>query len=209
MAQLKKSRTLFMFDLDGTVTSEEILPLIAKEADLYDEISALTEATIKGIIPFDNSFKLRCKLLSDVPLSKVHKVVYNVKLYEKVAKFIQEHQENCVIITGNLDVWVNPLRTKFYNIYTSEASQIDGRLDKVTKVMQKDEAVQYLKTKYYGQIDRYVAIGDGMGDVAMFAEADMTIAFGGTHQPVESLVKMSNFVIQDESQLVNLLEQML
>lgn len=208
MAQLK-SRTLFMFDLDGTVTSEEILPLIAKEAELYDEISALTEATIKGIIPFDNSFKLRCRLLRDVPLSRVHKVVNNVKVYEQVAKFIQAHQDNCVIITGNLDVWVTPLRTRFYNIYTSEAMQQDGKLHKVTKVMQKDEMVQYLKTKYYGKIDRYVAIGDGMGDVAMFAEADMTIAFGGTHKPVESLVKMSNYVLTDEHQLVNLLEQML
>ena len=71
---------IYCFDLDGTITSQELLPLMAAELNLYEEISALTEATINGLIPFERSFKLRCKLLSDVPLEKVQEVANKVKL---------------------------------------------------------------------------------------------------------------------------------
>ena len=42
---------IFCFDLDGTITTQEILPLIASELDLYEEILTLTHATINGLIP--------------------------------------------------------------------------------------------------------------------------------------------------------------
>ena len=45
-------KKIFCFDLDGTITTQEILPLIAAELDLYEEISTLTQATINGLIPF-------------------------------------------------------------------------------------------------------------------------------------------------------------
>ena len=84
---LKKNK-IYCFDLDGTVTSQELLPLMAAELDLYEEISALTQATINGLIPFERSFKLRCKLLSDVPIEKVQDVANKVKLNETIVKFI-------------------------------------------------------------------------------------------------------------------------
>ena len=31
------AKNIYCFDLDGTVTAQEILPLIAKELDLYDD----------------------------------------------------------------------------------------------------------------------------------------------------------------------------
>ena len=60
--------TAFCFDLDGVVTSQELLPLIAEELGYYEEIKALTDATIKGIIPFESSFRLRCR----IPVSYTH-----------------------------------------------------------------------------------------------------------------------------------------
>ena len=45
----------FCFDLDGTVTRRNT-PIIAKEAGIHEEISALTTATIRGVIPFKEFF---------------------------------------------------------------------------------------------------------------------------------------------------------
>ena len=81
-----KPFSVAFFDLDGTITSQELLPLMAAELDLYEEISALTRATINGLIPFEQSFKLRCKLLSDVPTKKVQEVADKVKLNDKSNK---------------------------------------------------------------------------------------------------------------------------
>ena len=79
----------YCFDLDGTITAQEILPLMAAELNLYDEISALTKATIDGLIPFEQSFKLRCKLLSDIPINKVQEIASNIKLNEMIVEFIK------------------------------------------------------------------------------------------------------------------------
>ena len=41
--------TAYCFDLDGTLTQQELLPLIASSVGLEDEISVLTEATINAV----------------------------------------------------------------------------------------------------------------------------------------------------------------
>ena len=46
------------FDLDGTVTKVETLPLLAEELDLADEMKLLTDLTLSGKIPFKKSFFL-------------------------------------------------------------------------------------------------------------------------------------------------------
>ena len=48
--------TIYAFDLDGTITLDETLPLLAKELDLWDEMRILTELTLEGKIHFFQSF---------------------------------------------------------------------------------------------------------------------------------------------------------
>ena len=50
-----------------------------------------------------------------------------------------------------------------------------------------------------------ISVGDGMGDVLMFEESDISIAFGGVHEPIESLMKVSNYLVYDEDSLCRLL----
>ena len=53
---MKEEATQFIFDLDGTITQEETLPLIAEHFGVTAEIEALTEKTVRGNIPFVESF---------------------------------------------------------------------------------------------------------------------------------------------------------
>ena len=193
---------VYCFDLDGTVTSQELLPLMAAELDLYEEISALTQATINGLIPFERSFKLRCKLLSDVPIEKVQDVANKVKLNETIVKFIRENKDNCCIITGNIYEWIEPIVEKLgCKIYCSKGKFNDGKLNGLEKIINKGEIVKSLKQNYQS----VVAIGDGMGDVLMFQESDLSIAFGGVHEPIETLMKVSDYLVYDEDSLCRLL----
>ena len=43
---------IFVFDLDSTITAEEILPKVAKTIGKEKEMSLITEETMKGAIPF-------------------------------------------------------------------------------------------------------------------------------------------------------------
>jgi phosphoserine phosphatase len=195
-------RTAYCFDLDGTITREEILPLLAAELDLYEEIYALTEATIKGVIPFRKSFLLRCRLLGELPVSRAQSVITRISLFQGVVDFIHAHKENCFLLTGNLDVWVKPLADMLgCNMYSSSASVENDRIINVTHVLNKGDAVEEIRKTY----DRIVAIGDGMGDVPMFEKADVRIAFGGTHPPVQSLIQFTDYLTFSERSLCSLL----
>lgn len=196
-------KTAYCFDLDGTLTKDEILPLIAINTDVYEEIQALTQATIKGVINFESSLKLRCKLLSDVKLNDVHEILKTVRLYENLINFISENKENCFVVTGNLDKWVAPLLQQIgCKSYSSKITiNNQGYLEKIDYILNKGMAITEIKNKY----DRVIAIGDGMGDVEMFEKADIGIAFGGTHSPVRSLIEVSDFIIYEEKTLCQLL----
>ena len=67
---MQRDNSFFCFDFDGTVSSAEALPRLAKEADIEEEMATLTEITMKGILPFAQSFRLRVKLLSMLPMAR-------------------------------------------------------------------------------------------------------------------------------------------
>ena len=199
-------RIAFCFDLDGTLTSQEILPEIAKHVDLYEEIDLLTNITMQGLIPFQKSFKLRVKLLSTIPLQTVRESVNNIQINDLLRKFVQENRENCFIITGNLDVWIDDfIRKEFGCEYFSSLAKFSGeRLESINKIIDKKDAVQSLRSKF----DFIIAIGDGMNDCSMFDAADIGIAFGGVHDPVSSLLTMSDYITYDQSSLYTLLNSL-
>lgn len=194
----------FCFDLDGTITKEEILPILAKEVGLFEEISALTEATIKGILPFEKSFLLRCRLLEEIPSKVVNQLIQDVPKYHYIEKFIHDNKDICFIVTGNLDIWIEELmRNLGCSFYSSQAEYINGRI-KIKQVMNKKNIIQQLKTQY----NKVIAIGDGMGDVGMFEAADFGIAYGGTHKPIKSLITVSDCVVYEEESLCRLLNML-
>jgi len=195
-------RTGYCFDLDGTITSQEILPLLAREVGLYEEIAALTEATIKGVIPFRKSFLLRCRLLNELPISRVQQIIARVSVYDNLVRFIHANRENCFIITGNIDVWVKPLQQLVgCKMYSSVASVEGDRMLAVQHVLDKGEAIVDIRKSF----DRIVSVGDGMGDVPMFEKSDVRIAFGGTHLPIQSLLQFTDYLTFSEKSLCTLL----
>ncbi len=199
-------KTAFCFDMDGTITKLEVLPLLARELGIEPEMSILTQATINGFLPFDQSFRLRIRLLADIPIHKVQNIVENVPLQTQIINFIQANLGNCYIVTGNLDIWIEKLIKKIgCNFYSTKAEYSGDKLMGLKTSFSKAEAIKDLRNKGYGRI---VAIGDGMNDVQMFEVADIKIAFGGVHQPVLSLIKLSDYVIYNEKSLCNLLKML-
>ena len=57
---------VFLFDLDATVTKEEILPALSEQVGLTREISELTERTMRGELPFKSSFLARVEMLRPI-----------------------------------------------------------------------------------------------------------------------------------------------
>lgn len=196
--------TAYCFDLDGTLTRQELLPLIASSVGLDDEISALTQATIEGLLPFDKSFKLRVKLLKDAPLNWIHAALdRHVAFDQDILDFIVGHADQSFVVTGNLDLWVKPVLDKLGIRSFTSVARLDkhGQLDGIESILNKGDAVRSLRSRF----DRIVTIGEGMNDIPMFECADWRIAYGGVHKPNKELVRMSDFVTYDGKALCRLL----
>lgn len=194
--------TYFAFDLDGTVTTQELLPIIASAVDLQNEMRLLTSLTLSGAIPFEDSFRLRCAILQSIPISEVQSIVADVPLNENIARFIRDNAERCAIVTGNLDVWIRPLIEQLgCQVFSSRAATEGDRLIRLDSVMHKSVPIRHLKT----QVDRVVAIGESVNDVPMFEVADIGIAFGGVHDPSPSLIEISDYLTYDGAALCRLL----
>src|SRR5690606_31848661 len=100
------TRTAYCFDLDGTLTSTEILPCIAAELGISEEIATLTRITMEGLITFEESLRLRVAILGRVPLRTVHAIVDDIPLDSRIVSFIRSKPDQCFVVTGNLDIWV-------------------------------------------------------------------------------------------------------
>lgn len=202
---MTKSSPTFIFDLDGTITSEETLPLIAKHFDVENQIGALTEETIRGNVPFIESFIKRVHLLGQFPVDEINELTSGVQLHPRVNAFIQQHKTHCLIATGNLNVWVEKLAARIgCKMFASDARVIDNRIVRLDTIFDKEALVRQCKSRG----ETVVFIGDGNNDAEAMREADVAIASGLTHEPARSVLAVADYVIFDEDALCRQLNQL-
>ena len=194
-------RPLFAFDLDGTVTKEELLPRIAALAGRQSETAELTGMTLRGDIPFAESFRLRVGMLAHVPVSAVQACVASAPLDPHITAFIAARREDCVIITGNLDVWAAPLLKRLgCRFFCSHGQVREGRVE-LLSILDKAEAAEALLKE--GR--PLVAVGESVSDEPLFERAHCAIAFAGVHEPAPGLLRLATHVARDGRQLCALL----
>ena len=96
--------------MDSTITRKEVLPEVSKRIGKLDEMRRLTEATMRGEIPFRTSFLNRVKILSDISVSEVNQVVSEIPLNPYIADFIENNRDRslcCYRKFGCLDQRLN------------------------------------------------------------------------------------------------------
>lgn len=196
---------IFLFDLDSTITKNEILPEVSKQINKEAEMRRLTEATMRGEIPFKTSFLKRVEILSQVAVSDVRNIVSQIPLNKNIADFIRENKERCYIVTGNLDIWIDGLMDRIgmsNHLYCSKADSENDNLTKVISVLDKELTVQQF-------VQPMVVIGDGDNDSGMAGLADIAIGFGGVREIAPSLLRNIDYAFYNDKKCASFLNMLL
>ena len=196
---------VFLFDLDATVTKEEILPSLAEQVGLMEEMREMTEKTMRGEIPFQSSFLARVEMLKTIQVSRVAEIVEKTPLNEELVQFIRTHASRCYIVTGNIDVWIEKLIKRIglpmSHCYCSSASVSDDYIISVNSVVDKEKIAKQF-------VVPVVAVGDGSNDAEMVRLADVGIGYGGVRPVAYSLMCNATHVICDEHRLCSFLHML-
>lgn len=194
----------FIFDLDGTLTECETLPLIAEKFNLEGEIAALTTETVKGRIPFVESFIKRVDILGRINIAEVASLLSTVRINSRLDCFIKENQDDCVVATGNFRGWLTGLSNKIpCEVVCSEGKVDDGGMVRLTKILKKEDVVR----DYQARGEQVVFVGDGNNDSEAMRISDISIACGLVHEPALSVMQIADYAVYDATALVRLLNQ--
>ena len=196
---------IFLFDMDSTITRKEVLPEIAQKINRLDEMRRLTEATMRGEIPFRTSFLQRVKILSDIPVHEVNKIVSEIPLNTAIVNFIRQNSDRCYIVTGNLDVWISGLMKKIgmeNHCYCSKADVVNDHIAKIVSVADKELIVRQF-------VQQMVTVGDGDNDSGMARMADIAFGFGGVREIAPSLIRNIDFAFYDDRRCADFLWKLL
>lgn len=199
------SRYIFLFDLDSTITRQEILPTVAKGVGIYDELEKLNESVMHGELPFKKSFLNKVDLFRRIPVSKVSDIIRDIVLNEKLLEFIRENKDRCYVVTGSLDVWIEGLLSRMGiggNIFCSKAFVKDGYIEDVFSVIDKYAVTSQM-------VVPFVAVGDGNNDAEMIEAAEVGIGYGGVKEIAPAVLECATHLIYNEDKLVYFLERLL
>lgn len=199
------SNYVFLFDLDSTITKQEILPTVSNIIGKNKEMQILTERTMLGEIPFKQSFIERVKILQDIPVSQVREKIRNIALNDSIAKFIKNNRERCYVVTGNIDVWIEDLIYDLHmekNCFCSKALVKNDHLEKIISILDKNAVIEQI-------IQPFVAIGDGNNDAEMIGQAEVGIGFGGVRPIAPSVLGSATHAFYDENKMSDFLQMLL
>lgn len=195
---------IFLFDLDSTITGQEILPTISQKVGKETEMRELTEKTMLGEVPFKESFLKRVEILKNIPINEVQDIVADIRLNEHITNFILENKNRCYIVTGNLDIWIYKLMKKLdleKNIFCSKALCENNQLKSVISVIDKSLVCEQF-------VQEFVAVGDGNNDADMIRMAKYGIGFGGVRSIAPALLKNADFAFNSDKKLYDFLNRL-
>lgn len=198
----------FLFDLDSTITKNEILPTIAQlsnNEEILNEIKRETEDCMNGKVPFVESYMSRISKLKDIPLDKARLMVSNIEVNENICKFIKENYDRSYIVTCNLNVWIEGLICKLgmnEHLICSKATSKNNFLLSVDYIIDKSFVVD-------GFTKPVISICDGNNDVGMAKKSKISIAFGGVRRISPELEKVSTYKVYNDKDCYKILNELL
>ena len=184
---------LIAFDMDSTLINIECIDEMAAMVGLQQEVSAITEAAMRGeITDYKDSLRQRVALLKGAP-SNIMQQVYEqrLQLNPGVKHLIAQCQQaglTTLIVSGGFDYFTDRLQA-LLGIDATRSNQLEivdglltGRLldqdwGDICDGEEKKRMVMHTSAKLGINAGQCIAVGDGSNDLPMMSWCGLSVAY--------------------------------
>lgn len=189
VAEERKNKKLFIFDMDSTLIYQEVIELIAAYADIEDKVAEITERAMNGELDFNESLRERVLLLKGIDATtlwdelKGKLEVTNGAL--ELCKALKKLGVVMGVCSGGFIPLANHIKEHLGLDYAyantlgvDEQCRLDGTtLGYVVNGEKKAELLLEIAAKHGIDPKTAVAVGDGANDLKMMSVGGWGVAW--------------------------------
>jgi phosphoserine phosphatase len=183
----RRMRRLVAFDMDSTLIQHEVIDELAREAGVYEQVSAVTEAAMRGELDFRTSLEKRVAYLKGLEESVMQRVAERLKLTEGAERLLSALRSfgyKTAIISGGFAYFGAHLQKRLGidHVRTNDLDVVNGKLTgkvrgEIVDAQRKAELLKEIAAEENISLRQTIAVGDGANDLPMLAAAGLGIAF--------------------------------
>ena len=183
----RRNRRLVVFDMDSTLVQAEAIDEMAAAAGVSEIVASTTAAAMAGEIDFEESLVQRLSALKGLNEAVLAEVAERIPLMdgaERLIDILKHLGFKIALISGGFTYFAEHLQQKLGidYVYANELEISGGKLTgkivgDVIDAQRKAEIVREIAEKEDIRLAQVVAVGDGVNDLPMLAEAGLGIAF--------------------------------
>jgi len=183
----RRNRRLIVFDMDSTLIQCEVIDELARAAGVGDQVAAITEAAMRGEIPFNESFERRLAALRGLDESVLAGIAQSLPITEGAERLISNLKRlgyRVGILSGGFTYFANHLKQRFGVdcVSANELDIVDGRLTgkikgEIVNGEKKAELLRAMAADLGVDMRQTIAVGDGANDLPMLSIAGLGVAF--------------------------------
>ena len=184
---------LIAFDMDSTLINIECIDEMAGMVGLQNEVSAITEAAMRGeITDYKESLRQRVALLKGAPASIMQRVYEEkLQLNAGVAHVVSQclrHGLHTLIVSGGFDYFTQKLQQQL-GIHETRSNQLEVKNGFFTGDLnhqawgdicdgeEKKRMVLLTAQRLGIELSQCITVGDGSNDLPMMSVSGLSIAY--------------------------------
>ena len=179
---------LLVMDMDSTLITIECIDEIADRIGVKPQVSAITEAAMRGELDFAGALRKRVALLEGLEESALQAVYEErLRLSQGAETLLQAARESgwkTLLVSGGFTFFTDRLQARLgldhavANTLEIQSGRLTGRvLGDIVDAERKATELRALASWIGVEPARAIAIGDGANDLKMMGAAGMGIAF--------------------------------